>query len=237
MATATEALIAAIADRSHDSVESCIEIPSPPLLLPSTTHRDDIPKADMPLRKRARFTTPTSRFEVGECSAAIAARQPRLDVDTLDANPGLTMSKDVGYGITDVWDDMVRDMEGRAPTTLEELSQRVTYLAATLARDTHEMYVRFEDAEDDRALLRAQVNMLFSDKAVHADLLAYRAEVKALHKQISVLQSQRNEDSDRLTQHIQQGHDRTREPELARDPEPHDGPADAGSSCWCCTIL
>ncbi|GKA36171.1 putative reverse transcriptase domain-containing protein [Tanacetum coccineum] len=61
----------------------------------------------MPLRKRARFTTPTSRFEVGECSAAIAARQPRLDVDTLDANPGLTMSKDVGYGITDVWDDMV----------------------------------------------------------------------------------------------------------------------------------
>nr|GEZ62823.1 hypothetical protein [Tanacetum cinerariifolium] len=45
-----------------------------------------------------------------------------------------------------VWDDMVGDMEGRAPTTLEELSQRVTDLAATLARDTREMYVRFEDA-------------------------------------------------------------------------------------------
>ncbi|GKD72242.1 hypothetical protein Tco_1330524 [Tanacetum coccineum] len=25
------------------------EIPSPPLLLPSTTHEDDLPKADMPL--------------------------------------------------------------------------------------------------------------------------------------------------------------------------------------------
>ncbi|GJU29601.1 putative reverse transcriptase domain-containing protein [Tanacetum coccineum] len=49
------------------------EIPSPPLLLPSTTHRDDLLKADMPLRKRARFTAPTSRFEVRESSSAAAA--------------------------------------------------------------------------------------------------------------------------------------------------------------------
>ncbi|GKF04799.1 hypothetical protein Tco_0035467 [Tanacetum coccineum] len=47
------------------------EIPSPPLLLPSTTHRDDIPEADIPLWKRARFTAPTSRFEVGESSVAL----------------------------------------------------------------------------------------------------------------------------------------------------------------------
>ncbi|GJV89521.1 hypothetical protein Tco_1533459 [Tanacetum coccineum] len=33
--------------------------PSPPLLLPSITHRDDLLEADMPLRKRARFTSPT----------------------------------------------------------------------------------------------------------------------------------------------------------------------------------
>ncbi|GJW82516.1 hypothetical protein Tco_0146491 [Tanacetum coccineum] len=37
------------------------EILSLPLLLPSTTHRDDLPEADMPLRKRAHFTTPTGR--------------------------------------------------------------------------------------------------------------------------------------------------------------------------------
>ncbi|GKD67300.1 putative reverse transcriptase domain-containing protein, partial [Tanacetum coccineum] len=59
-----------------------LQIPSPPLPLPSppTTSptyakaplgykaariRDDIPEADMPLRKRARFTAPTGRFEVG----------------------------------------------------------------------------------------------------------------------------------------------------------------------------
>nr|GEW63271.1 hypothetical protein [Tanacetum cinerariifolium] len=37
------------------------EIPSTPLLLPSTAHKYDILEVDMPLWKRARFTTPTSR--------------------------------------------------------------------------------------------------------------------------------------------------------------------------------
>nr|GEX31674.1 hypothetical protein [Tanacetum cinerariifolium] len=124
------------------------EIPSPPLLLPSTTHREDIPEADMSLQKMAYFTAPTCRFEVGE-SSAHAARQPRSDVthktnysfvDIVDVTPGRPMSREVGYGIMDVWLDMVGDMEGRAPTTLEELSQRVTDLAATLAQDTHGIY-------------------------------------------------------------------------------------------------
>ncbi|GJS19162.1 hypothetical protein Tco_0447794 [Tanacetum coccineum] len=56
------------------------EIPLLPLLLPSTTHRDDLPEADMPLWKRARFTTPTSRFEVGENSLAIVARVTDLAI-------------------------------------------------------------------------------------------------------------------------------------------------------------
>nr|GEV69985.1 putative reverse transcriptase domain-containing protein [Tanacetum cinerariifolium] len=54
-----------------------------PLLLPSTSCREGIPEADMPLRKNARFTTPTSGYEVGESSVAAAARQirPALTVD------------------------------------------------------------------------------------------------------------------------------------------------------------
>nr|GEZ54657.1 hypothetical protein [Tanacetum cinerariifolium] len=54
-----------------------------PLLLPSTSCREGIPKADMPLRKRARFTTPTGGYEVDESSVAAAARQirPALTVD------------------------------------------------------------------------------------------------------------------------------------------------------------
>nr|GEV54644.1 reverse transcriptase domain-containing protein [Tanacetum cinerariifolium] len=44
-----------------------------PLLLPSTFGSESIPGADMPLRKRARFTNPTGGYEVGESSIAAAA--------------------------------------------------------------------------------------------------------------------------------------------------------------------
>ncbi|GJS66929.1 zinc finger, CCHC-type containing protein [Tanacetum coccineum] len=177
--------------------------PSSPLLLPTTDHREDVPEADPGLD-----VTPVTDYSF---------------VDIVDATPGRPMSREVGYEITDVWDNMVGDMEGRTPTTFEELSQRVTDLSATLARDTHEMYVQFEGTQDDRALQRARVNTLFRDRryhlhitmllksearyarqawsqaidcnrAVHAEILAYRAEVRALHEQISVLQRQQTKD-------------------------------------------
>nr|GFC28783.1 hypothetical protein [Tanacetum cinerariifolium] len=37
-----------------------------PSSIPSTSGSESIPEADIPLRKRARFTTPTSRYEIGE---------------------------------------------------------------------------------------------------------------------------------------------------------------------------
>nr|GEU51397.1 hypothetical protein [Tanacetum cinerariifolium] len=80
-----------------------IRATSPPLLLPSTSHRTDIPKAEMLPQKRACFTTPTSGFKVGESSAASAARPPGLDVVVTDATAGRLMSREVGYGITDTW--------------------------------------------------------------------------------------------------------------------------------------
>nr|GEZ99845.1 putative reverse transcriptase domain-containing protein [Tanacetum cinerariifolium] len=49
-----------------------------PLSLPSTSGSESIPEADIPLQKRARFTTPTGGYEVGESSVAAAARQIRL---------------------------------------------------------------------------------------------------------------------------------------------------------------
>nr|GFC60851.1 hypothetical protein [Tanacetum cinerariifolium] len=85
-------------------------------------HKYDLPKANMPLRKRARFIAPTGRFEVGESSTVDTARQPGLDVATMDATPGRPMSREVGYGIKDVSDDMVGEIKGRASTTLEDLS-------------------------------------------------------------------------------------------------------------------
>ncbi|GKA98560.1 putative reverse transcriptase domain-containing protein [Tanacetum coccineum] len=48
-----------------------------PLPAPSTSRRSDIPEADTPPQKRLLLTAPTPRVEVGENSAAAAARQPR----------------------------------------------------------------------------------------------------------------------------------------------------------------
>nr|GEV84821.1 hypothetical protein [Tanacetum cinerariifolium] len=54
-----------------------------PLLLPSISCREGIPEADLPLQKKARFTTPTGGYEVGKSSAAATARQirPALTID------------------------------------------------------------------------------------------------------------------------------------------------------------
>ncbi|GJW37007.1 hypothetical protein Tco_0059927 [Tanacetum coccineum] len=146
---------------------------SPPLLLPSTSHRTDILEAGMPPWKRVCFTTPASGFEDGESSAAAAARQP-------------------------------------GPT-----------LEADLRQDTNEFYVRFEDAQDDRAFLRARVNTLFKDRseAIEAHVRTLEAHVTTLMAHTSSLQTQ-------LT--IALGRIQTLE---ARDPEPQDEPTEAGSSC------
>ncbi|GJW44959.1 hypothetical protein Tco_0073758 [Tanacetum coccineum] len=53
-----------------------------PLPAPSTSRRADIPEADTPPRKRLLLTTPRPECEVGESSAAAAARQPGPTIET-----------------------------------------------------------------------------------------------------------------------------------------------------------
>ncbi|GJU32680.1 hypothetical protein Tco_1176269 [Tanacetum coccineum] len=86
-------------------------VPSSPLLLPSTDCKDDIPKADLPPQKRLCLTAPTPRFEIGETSTAATARQAKRP-----------MSREVGYGITDTWDELVDAIQKIAPTTLEGIN-------------------------------------------------------------------------------------------------------------------
>ncbi|GJX52182.1 hypothetical protein Tco_0280551 [Tanacetum coccineum] len=129
------------------------DIPSPPLLLPSTTHRYDLPEADMPLQKRARFTAPTGRFEVGESSSAAAARQA-----------GHTLAHTVDYGFIDTMDASISASESKAMTAMGVVNERVTDLAVTQRQDAQELYVRCEDTQDDRAMLGAQVSLLIRER-------------------------------------------------------------------------
>ncbi|GJY62868.1 hypothetical protein Tco_0464328 [Tanacetum coccineum] len=197
------------------------EIPSPPLLLPSTTHRDDLPEVDMPLQKRAHFTAPTSRFKVGESLSAAV----RL--------AGHTLAHTIDYGFIDTIDASIRASKSRAMIAVRVVSDKVTDLATTQRQDAQELYMRCEDAQDDWALLGAQVSILrkerryfrlmayfYERESVIAQqawshskigILAMEAQIRALQRDVDVLQRQRIRDEDILTAHIQHEHDRFRD--------------------------
>ncbi|GJS70861.1 hypothetical protein Tco_0703702 [Tanacetum coccineum] len=59
---------------------------------------------------------------------------------------------------------------------------------------------------------------------------AMEAQIRALQRDVDVLQRQRIRDEDRLTTHIQHKHDKFRELVRTAEAGPQDGPADAGSS-------
>ncbi|GKC29090.1 hypothetical protein Tco_1036384, partial [Tanacetum coccineum] len=121
------------------------QIPSPPLPIPSPppnspTHIE-IPESCLPLRKRVRFASPTPSHEVGESSAAGAARQDRPTiarddpysvaredlygfVDMVDVPPRCSTSRELEYDITDTWDDLVGAIDEIASTTLEGVNLR-----------------------------------------------------------------------------------------------------------------
>nr|GEX04340.1 reverse transcriptase domain-containing protein [Tanacetum cinerariifolium] len=147
------------------------EIPSPPLLLQSTTHRDDLLEADMSLRKKARFNAPT-----------------------------------VDYGFIDTMDASIRAAESTVMIIVRVGNDRVTNLATTQRHDAQELYVCYEDAQDDRALLGAQI--------------------RALQRDVDVIQRQKIKDEDRLMAHIQHEHDRFRELIRTAEAGPQDRPKD-----------
>ncbi|GKE02981.1 hypothetical protein Tco_1390964, partial [Tanacetum coccineum] len=112
--------------------------------------------------------------EVEESLSALAARPTRgfwADygfVATLDRDIRRDLKRYVGYGITDTWDEMLEDMSGEPTTDETELGRRMTNFVTTIRHDTYEIYVRLDDAQDERSLMSGQLNMLFRDRRAHA---------------------------------------------------------------------
>ncbi|GKD10752.1 hypothetical protein Tco_1190437 [Tanacetum coccineum] len=84
-----------------------------PLPAPSTSRRTNIPEADTPPRKRLLLTTPRPGCEVGDSSAAAAARQP-----------GPTMACRIDCSSIDNMETRVRDTERRMMAALEVVNTR-----------------------------------------------------------------------------------------------------------------
>nr|GEW78337.1 hypothetical protein [Tanacetum cinerariifolium] len=191
-----------------------------PTTIPRSPHII-IPLSQTRLRRarkiRAFFTTPAPGFEVEESSAAGAARQP----GPTESDLRRYRVEQRGYEITDTWDEIVDTLIEIASTTLEG---------------------------DDRALSRARVNTLFRDRPDHcciAMLLDKEAmyapevcvgfedrsagiavHVRTLEAHVVALIAQTSSLQTRLTTAL--GRIEILE---ARDPEPQEGPAEAGSGC------
>ncbi|GJX85120.1 hypothetical protein Tco_0335894 [Tanacetum coccineum] len=146
---------------------------SPSLLLPSIDHGADRPEVCLPPRKRLCFAF-GPRYKVGESLFAAAARLTkgfRADygfVATIDREVRRDLERDVSYGITDTWDEMLVDMPGAPATDDTELGRRMTEFATRVRQDTDEIYVRLDDEQTERQLMAGRLNMLYRDRRAHA---------------------------------------------------------------------
>ncbi|GKF05659.1 hypothetical protein Tco_0036327, partial [Tanacetum coccineum] len=120
-----------------------IPLPTPllHLLLPSTDCRAGVFEVTLPPRKRLCIALGL-RFEVGESSSAPTTRPTRGFREdygffgTLDDEIRRDPKREVGYGITDTWDEMVEDMQGTpAATDVAGLSQQMTDFVTMICTD------------------------------------------------------------------------------------------------------
>nr|GFD16786.1 hypothetical protein [Tanacetum cinerariifolium] len=118
-----------------------------PLLIPSTSGSESILEADIPLRKRARFTTPTSRYEIGESSVARQIR-PTLTI----ADKQVAHSRDYCTRIMDYCQS--REVHTRTLVTqIEALQRDVSTLQRQYIddKDRPTMHIQHEHAQRDVA--------------------------------------------------------------------------------------
>nr|GFC35660.1 hypothetical protein [Tanacetum cinerariifolium] len=186
---------------------------SPPLLLPSTECRVNVPKVMLPPRKRLCISL-GPRFEVEECSSAPITRPTggfRLDygfVTTLDAEIGYDPEREIGYEITD---------------------------------NTDEIYRRLDDVQDDRSLMSGQLNLLLRDRRAHAHTtILMETEARLSHKAWAEIEALRAANRTRQAQLVEaltllkslQTQVTTLQSQQTptRDPAHPDVPEEAGSS-------
>nr|GEV37441.1 putative reverse transcriptase domain-containing protein [Tanacetum cinerariifolium] len=238
MSASMEACIA----RHAALLSPSLPIPSSPLPLPSplTTSLTD---KGAPLGYRA------AEIRMRALLPSTSCRTDILEADVPPQKRACLTTPALGFK-----DEIVDTLMEIASTTLEGVDQRVTELDTTVRQRTEEFKVRFEEAQDEWAFLRARVNTLFRDRPDHRRTTMlldreaiyareawtgskYRsaaivAHVRILEVQVAALIAQTSSLQTQLTtilRHI--------EILEARDPELQEGPAEASSSWLSCMII
>ncbi|GJV29731.1 hypothetical protein Tco_1386179 [Tanacetum coccineum] len=141
--------------------------------------RDDIPKEDMPPRRRFVLTAPPPGCDVAESSAAVAARPPRGQydfVDTIKAGQSLIHSpghdaqtiaraadrvEDIGYVRA------LQASEHMMMTFIEEVNLRVSYQAQVHRQESADFYTQLHDARTDRRDIRLEINVVRGQRTAY----------------------------------------------------------------------
>ncbi|GJV35683.1 putative reverse transcriptase domain-containing protein [Tanacetum coccineum] len=113
--------------------------------------RADIPEAERHLGSRLILLPPVLR-EIGESSAAAAARQPGPTIET-----------------------RLLDTERRIMTALELVNRRVSYQVDVRSRESSEFYTRHHDAQTDRAAVRAEIAGIEEERGLVLEQERYSA--------------------------------------------------------------
>nr|GFC83931.1 hypothetical protein [Tanacetum cinerariifolium] len=116
-----------------------------------------------------------------ESSSAAAARPAgglRADygfVATIDREIMRDPEREVGYGITDSWDEIVETLQGAPVSTDTELGGYMREFETRVRQDTEEIYIRLDDEQNASDLVRGEVMSL------HTTVLGQMTEIRELH--------------------------------------------------------
>nr|GFA04124.1 putative reverse transcriptase domain-containing protein [Tanacetum cinerariifolium] len=163
---------------------------SPPLQLPSASRKEDRPKVTLPHRKRLDIAL-GPRYEVGESSSAAAARPAggfRVDygfVATVEREIMRDPEREVGYEITDSWDEIVETLQGAPVSTDTELGGYVREFETRVKQDTDEIYMRIETMMSREAWVR----VTDASDLVHGEVMSLRTTVLGQMSEIRELQA------------------------------------------------
>nr|GFA66884.1 hypothetical protein [Tanacetum cinerariifolium] len=131
---------------------------------------EDRPEVTLPPRKRLDIAL-GPRYEVGESSSARPAGGFRADygfVAAVDREIMRDPEREVGYGITDSWDEILETLHGAPVSTYTKLDGYVREFETRVRQDMDEIYTRLDDEQTERQLLAGRLNMLFRDRRAHA---------------------------------------------------------------------
>ncbi|GKD70320.1 hypothetical protein Tco_1324410 [Tanacetum coccineum] len=140
--------------------------PLPPLLLPSTNRRADKPEVCLPPRKRTDYGF----------------------VATLDAEIRRDLERDVGYGITDTWYEMLVGMPGAPTTDDTELGRRMTEFATMRDRHSH-AYSALLMKREDRLSHEAWRRYMTASDATRSKIMALCTTVLGQQAEIAALRA------------------------------------------------